>query len=105
MNHYLYLHDPLPHSQRQKPHALLYNHKGEQMSPEIRSEIQRLNKKQLLGVCRLLFQAIVNIVTTSPTNPTTRKKATNKVIAMLDSKVIGSWHQDEAEKAEKHNFP
>ena len=69
------------------------------MSAEIRSEMQRLNKKQLLGVCRVLFLPIANIVTTSPINPITRKIPTITVIVKLDSVVVGSWHSTDAEKA------
>ena len=63
------------------------------MSPEMRSEMQRLNIKQLLEVCRVLLLAIANIVMTSPTNPITKKKTTTTVIAKLDSKVVGSRHK------------
>ena len=90
----IYLHNLLSHSQRQKPHVRLYNHKGEQMSPEMRSDTQRLNMKQLVEVWRDLLPAIANIVMTSPANPTTKKKTTKMVIAKLDSNVVRSRHQE-----------
>ena len=73
------------------------------MSPEMRSEMQRLNIKQLLEVCRVLLLAIANIVMTSPENPTTKKKTTTIVIAKLDSKEVGSRHE-ELKISENCNF-